>query len=72
MVENPPANAGDARDMSSIPGLGRSLDWEDPWTRKWQFSSVFLPRKFYGQKAMVGYSPWGHKRVRHDLAERMH
>ena len=25
MVKNSPANAGDIRDMSSIPGLGRSL-----------------------------------------------
>ena len=25
MVKNLPANAGDARDMSSIPGSGRSL-----------------------------------------------
>ena len=24
MVKNPPANAGDARDVSSIPGRGRS------------------------------------------------
>ena len=24
MLKNPPANAGDARDMDSIPGLGRS------------------------------------------------
>ena len=24
MVKNPPANAGDIRDMGSIPGLGRS------------------------------------------------
>ena len=24
MVKNPPANAGDIRDASSIPGLGRS------------------------------------------------
>ena len=24
MVKNPPANAGDARDTGSIPGLGRS------------------------------------------------
>ena len=23
MVKNPPANAGDARDMGSVPGLGR-------------------------------------------------
>ena len=25
VVKNPPANAGDTRDVSSIPGLGRSL-----------------------------------------------
>ena len=25
MVENPPTNAGDVRDVGSIPGLGRSL-----------------------------------------------
>ena len=25
MVKNLPANAGDARDLSSMPGLGRSL-----------------------------------------------
>ena len=25
MVKNPPANAGDIRDASSIPGLGRSF-----------------------------------------------
>ena len=25
VVNNPPANAGDTRDMVSIPGLGRSL-----------------------------------------------
>ena len=24
MVKNPPANAGDVRDLGSIPGLGRS------------------------------------------------
>ena len=24
MVKNPPANAGDVRDMGAIPGLGRS------------------------------------------------
>ena len=28
MVKNPSANAGDARDVGSIPGLGRSLEKE--------------------------------------------
>ena len=44
-VKNPPANAGDMRDMGSLPGLGRSLEegmatyfsilsWRIPWTEK--------------------------------------
>ena len=37
------------------------------WRRKWQPVPVFLPRKAHGQRRLVGYSPWGHKRVRHDL-----
>ena len=45
-----PANAGDTRDPSSIPG------WEDPLRRKWQLTPVFLPGKFHGQRSLVGYS----------------
>ena len=29
---------------------------------------MFLPRKPHGQRILEGYSPWGCKRVRHDLA----
>ena len=32
-----------------------------PWRRKWQPILVLLPRKSYGQRSLVGYSPWGHK-----------
>ena len=32
-----------------------------PWRRAWQLASVFLPRKFYGQRSLVGYSLWGHR-----------
>ena len=39
-----------------------------PWSRKWQATAVFLPGKFHGQRSPSGYSPWGHKRVRHNLA----
>ena len=31
------------------------------WRRKWLPTSVFLPGEFYGQRSLVGYSPWGHK-----------
>ena len=29
--------------------------------------AVFLPGEFHGQRSLVGYHPWGHKRVRHSL-----
>ena len=32
-----------------------------PWRRKWQPTPVFLPRKFHGQRSLVGYSPWSCK-----------
>ena len=32
-----------------------------PWRRKWQSTPVFLPGDSYGQKSLVGYSPWGHQ-----------
>ena len=46
----------------------------DPWVRKipcrrkWQPTPVFLPGESYGQRSLVGYSPWGRKRVGYDLA----
>ena len=61
MVKNVPADAGDIREVGSIPGLGRSLDkgmathssilaWKIPWTEE-----------------PVGYNPWGCKES--DIAE---
>ena len=38
-----------------------------PWRRKWQPTLVFLPGKSDGQRCLAGYSPWGHRRVRHEL-----
>ena len=32
-----------------------------PWSRKWQPTPGLLPRKFHGQRSLVGYSPWGSK-----------
>ena len=28
-----------------------------PWSRKWQLTPVFLPRKFHEQRSLAGYSP---------------
>ena len=36
-----------------------------PWSRKWQPTPVFLPRKSHGQRRVAGCSPWSH-RVRQD------
>ena len=38
-----------------------------PWKRKWQPTPVFLPGKSQGQRSLVGYSPWGCKRIRYEL-----
>ena len=38
------------------------------WRRKWHPTLVFLPGKSHGQRSMTGYSPWGRKRVGHNLA----
>ena len=58
MVKNPPANAGDVRDVSSIPELGRS-----PGEGHRRSTPVFLPGESHGQRSLAGYSPWGRKEL---------
>ena len=48
----------------------QSLGQEDPGRRKWQPTPVLLPRKFHGQRSLVGYSPWGRKEL--DITEWLH
>ena len=66
VVKNPPANAGDVRDVGSIPGSGRSpggsmathssiLAWRIPWTEE-----------------PDGLQSMGLQRVRHDLVTKTH
>ena len=62
--KNPPANAGDPRDRFD-PWIRKI-----PWSEKWQPSPVFLPEKFYEQRSLVVYSPWGYKES--DTAEHAH
>lgn len=42
MINNLPGKEGEARDESSIPRMGSI-----PWSRKWQFTPLFLPRESY-------------------------
>ena len=55
MVKNLPANAGDIRDIGSIPGLGRSPG--EGHGNPLQYSYLAS----HGQRRLVGYNPWGHK-----------
>ena len=67
MVKNLLPNVGDAGDMASTPGSGRSpgVGHDNPL-------QVFLPREFHGQRSLVGYSPWGLKESDRAEHTRMH
>ena len=56
VVKNLPANAGNIRDMGSIPGLGRSTGGGNGKPLQY-----FLPGESHGQRSLVRYSPRGHK-----------
>ena len=51
MVENPPANTEDT---------GSTLG------RKWQPTSVFLPRKFHGHRSLADNIAWESQRTEHN------
>ena len=62
MVKNLPTNAGDLRDVGSIPELGRSPgegNGNPP-----QYSCLEKP---HGQRSLVGYRLWGLKEL--DMTE---
>ena len=60
MVKNLPANAGDVRDVDSIPGSLRSPGGGQG---AWQPTPVFLPGEAHGQGSLVGCSPQGLKEL---------
>ena len=45
MIKNPPANAGDRREMGATPWV-RKISWR----RAWQPTPVFLPGESHGQR----------------------
>ena len=70
-----PANAGDIRDVDSIPGSGRS------WRRAWQPTLECLPGESHGQRSLVGQSmgsqsqtrlQWQHARKHWGKKREMH
>ena len=34
-----------------------------PWRRAWQLTPVILPEEFHRQRRLVGYGPWGLKKL---------
>ena len=52
--KNPPANAGAAGAVSSVPGAERP-----GWRRKWQPTPVFLPGESQGRGSLLGCRLWG-------------
>ena len=62
VVKNLPANAG---------GGFHPWIWKIPWSREWQTTPVSFPGISHGQRSLMGYSPWGSKRVGHEWAHSM-
>ena len=58
VVKNPPANAGDIRDVGSVLGLGRSPGGGNG--NLLQYSCLENP---HGQRRLAGYNPWGQKEL---------
>ena len=58
MVKNPPASAGDIRDMGSIPGSGRSPGGGHG--NPLQYSCL---ENSMDRGSLAGYSPWGFKEL---------
>ena len=61
VVKNPPANAGDTRDVGSIPGSGRS-----PGENGNSLQYSCLENSIDRGAWCTRYSPWGRKRVGHN------
>ena len=57
------ASAYNAGDPGSVLGLGRSLGKGNGNPLQY-----LLPGKSHRRRSLVDYSPWGHKRVGHNLA----
>ena len=44
-----------------------SLGWEDPLEKDMATTLVFLPGESHGQRATLGYSPWGCRVVQSEV-----
>ena len=58
---NGKGSACNVGDLGSVPESGRFL-----WRWAWQPTPIFFPGDSHGQGWLVGYSPWGSQKVRHN------
>ena len=60
-----------AQTVKNLPAMQEtwvlSLGQENPLEKGMALTPVFLPGKFHGQRSLVGYSPWGCKKL--DMTE---
>ena len=61
MVKDPPAKAGDIRDLGSIPGLGRSPGGGQGNPLWYSCLENPMGGESHGQGSLEGYRPWSHK-----------
>ena len=61
VVKNPPANAGDSRDVGLIPGSGRCPGVGNGNPLQYSCLENHGQRGLLGSKLRVCYSPWGAK-----------
>ena len=66
-VENPPAVQEPQQKSWFDPWVGKIL-----WKRKRQPTPVFLPGKSFAQRSLTGCSPWGRRKIRHNLVTHTH
>ena len=75
LIKEPPGSPGGSEDKASacnvgdpgsIPGLGRSLGWEDPLEKEMATHPSILAWRIPWTEEPVGLQPMGSHRVGHD------
>ena len=55
--------------VKNLPAMKETWMGKIPWRKECLTTPVFLPGESHGQKRLVGYSPWGHKKS--DMTEQL-
>ena len=58
-----------AHTVKNLPAMKETWMGKIPWRKECLTTPVFLPGESHGQKRLVGYSPWGHKKS--DMTEQL-